>query len=148
MIIPGWNGFGFVGSPLATCISRIIQLFLIVAVILIFKLHKKTWYGFNIRRALDWEECKEFMRIGVPGSLMTCLEVWGFSIYAIPASFLGEKYLAAHSIILNVCYLSFMFPFSLSSATGIRIGNLIGAGQALASKVSCYITIFSGFSNI
>ena len=113
--------------------------------ILILGLHKKTWNGLNISRALNWNECKEFLSIGIPGSLMNCLEVWGFSCYAIPASYIGHKYLAAHSVILNVCYVSFMFPLSLSSSAGIRIGNLIGAKNAMAAKISSYIVILTGF---
>eukprot|EP01080_Neovahlkampfia_damariscottae_P005110 gene5110-8708_t len=143
--IPYFNGFGFIGSPIATTLSRTFQLFLIVSIILIMGLHKKTWKGLNISKALDWKECKEFMSIGIPGSLMNCLEVWGFSVYAIPASYIGHKYLAAHSVILNVSYISFMFPLSLSSSAGIRIGNLIGSGNAIAAKISSYIVILVGF---
>lgn len=49
---------------------------------------------------------------------------------------LGKISLAAHSCITNLGFFYFPVPFSVGLATTIRIGNLLGEGNASAAKVA------------
>jgi multidrug resistance protein, MATE family len=132
--IPNFDGLHFIGSPLATTLARFIKLFLIIFTIWILKLHKKTWSGFNIQDTLNWEEIKIFLKLGIPGSMMICLNIWGVTLYAIPASYLGKNYLAAQAVVMNLLYVGSKFPLALMKASTILIGNYVGSGDEKSAK--------------
>lgn len=41
------------------------------------------------RESFNWAGCKEFLRLGVPGTMMQCAEWWAFELLAIFAGILG-----------------------------------------------------------
>ena len=47
-----------------------------------------------------------------------------------PSGALGEVHTAAHAALLSICIFCFnAFPFAVSIAGTIRVGNLLGAGM-------------------
>lgn len=54
-----------------------------------------------------------FLKLGVPGTLMSCFEWWAFEVLAIFAGLLGTVQLAAHVATINVCALIFMIPLGV-----------------------------------
>ena len=54
-----------------------------------------------------------FLKLGVPGTLMQCFEWWAFEVLAIFAGILGTVQLAAHVAVINVCALVFMIPLGI-----------------------------------
>lgn len=140
--IPGvWNGLGFIGSPLATTISRTIQFLLLLFFILVLKLHKKTWTGFRLLEAVKLNGIWEYLKYGVPASIMFNLEVWGFTLLALPAGYLGKDYLSAHTVLLNMAIVGFAIPISISSATSILVGQSLGAKDPQTAKEVSYISV-------
>ena len=129
-----WNGMGFLGVAVSTSISRYIMVIVAWGCIVCRGLHKKTWTGWNLRAAMNWTGVKQFLKLGVPGAAMTCLEVWGFELTTLAAGLLGEASLAAHTCILQVIVTTFMIPFGISIAVSTRVGYLLGKGSAKGGK--------------
>jgi len=42
------------------------------------------------RKSFNWEGAKEFLKLGVPGTMMQCAEWWAFELLAIFAGILGN----------------------------------------------------------
>ena len=45
---------------------------------------------FFSRKSLSWSGAKEFLKLGVPGTVMQCAEWWAFEVLAIFAGMLGN----------------------------------------------------------
>ena len=144
--MPGWQGLGYIGAPIATTLGKLFGFLTFLSIILIFGLQKKTWFGFQWKEAFSPKEMWKFLKIAIPGMVQVCLELWGFSFMVIPAMFLGEKYLDAHSLIFTISGISFMLPLALSVAASVRVGNNIGEGNIKSAKMSAFICISLGVS--
>lgn len=133
----GWSGMGFYGSPLATSISRLFGFIFIFSWILIAGYHRKSWFGFQLGAAVEWRGLVDFFKIGIPGIVMLNLEAWVYVLGThVPATFMGEVYIAANSIVLTVSTLNFMIPLGLGIAASVLVGNHVGEGDIRAAKTS------------
>ena len=75
------------------------------------------------------------VRFGGPVGAQIFAEVGIFGIATIAAGRLGEVPAAAHSIALNLASFTFSAAFGLASATSVRVGHAVGAGDlALARR--------------
>ncbi|KAG6894961.1 hypothetical protein C0992_003753 [Termitomyces sp. T32_za158] len=81
------------------------------------------------------------MRLGIAGACQYASEWWAWELAALAASLLGPVTLAAQSIILTSCLTTSQAPYALSAATAVRIGNLLGEGNALRAGLSSKIAI-------
>jgi MATE family multidrug resistance protein len=85
-----------------------------------------------------WTEWKEFIRLGVPGTIMLCGEWWAYEILSIFAAFLQDSTTAVsvQGINIQIACLMFMIPFGIGISTTTLLGNAIGAEMfVLASKL-------------
>jgi MATE family multidrug resistance protein len=57
-----------------------------------------------------WQDWKEFILLGLPGTIMLCSEWWAYEILTVFASLLGTAQVAAQSIILQTTSFAFMLP--------------------------------------
>ena len=69
----GFKGLGFIGAPIATSLTRIIQLLMLIVVMLVLKLYKKTWNGLYIRETFRLKGMWEFMKLAIPGMFLVIL---------------------------------------------------------------------------
>ncbi|KAJ2597700.1 ethionine resistance protein [Coemansia sp. RSA 1722] len=63
---------------------------------------------------------------------------------AIAASYLGNATLAAQTIVINTCSLTFQVPSGLSVAISNRVGNLLGQERPRRSQVSANVGLSLG----
>jgi MATE family multidrug resistance protein len=125
----GYKGLGFIGAPIATSITRLIQLLLLLAVIIGNKLYKKTWTGLFLKESLHWRGTIDFLKIGIPRMLMDILDIWVFEGTAVPSGILADSHLAAHSVILNLYLITFMVPLGIGIGGSVRVGMGLGVGK-------------------
>jgi len=52
--------------------------------------------------------------------------------------------LGAQAIVLNLASFSFMFPLGISTAAAVRVGNLIGAGDAEGARRAAHLSMLLG----
>ena len=96
---------------------------------------------------------KDFISLGLPGTLMLCSEWWAYEILTFFASQLGTLEVGAQTIILQTAGLAFMVPLGLGIASTSLVGNALGAGKTesairfgkLALGTIVVLEIFLGF---
>ncbi|KAA8495378.1 Multidrug and toxin extrusion protein 2 [Porphyridium purpureum] len=81
-----------------------------------------------------FEDWGTYLSLGIPGILQVMLEWVAFEITLLEAAWLGRDVLAAQGILLNICYLSFIVPFSLGQVVSVLVGNQVGAQSAKGAK--------------
>lgn len=84
---------------------------------------------------------------------MLCAEWWAFEVVALAAGWIGEKELAAQSIILTTSATAYMLPLGVSIAASTKIGNALGSGcpnrAKAGSRASLILAlIVSSFNSI
>jgi MATE family multidrug resistance protein len=136
----GAPALGVVGAGLAAGLSRLFIAVALLAMTFRFGLHRDAWVPWS-RAAFLPGPLLDILRIGVPIGLQFAFEVWAFQIGTLLAGRLGKTELAAHTIALNLAALSFMVPLGISMAASVRVGNLIGAGDAAGARSSAFVSL-------
>jgi multidrug resistance protein, MATE family len=72
---------------------------------------------------------RKVLRVGVPIGFQILTEVGVFSLVSLLAGRLGARVSAAHQIALGLASFTFMGVLGMSSATAVRVGRAIGAGE-------------------
>jgi MATE family multidrug resistance protein len=139
----GFPELGLVGAGIATAATRAFMLAGLVAVTLLARLHEGAWVPWS-RRALHGGDIGRIFKFGLPVALQYGLETWAFHGATLMAGRLGEKQLAAHTIVLNLASLSFMLPLGLSIGAAVRVGNLLGAGERAAAQHAAHVAFGLG----
>jgi MATE family multidrug resistance protein len=92
-----------------------------------------SWSHPSVQRTLQpwdmkaWSNWGEYVRLGMPGTVMLCSEWWAYEILTVFASLLGTADVAAQTIILQTASLAFMVPMGIGIATSSLVGNALGA---------------------
>ena len=77
---------------------------------------------------------KEIFSLGTPIALTITAEAGLFSAVSILMGTRGANIAAAHQIAINFAATMFMIPLALSSASTIRVGHALGAGNTAAAR--------------
>ena len=89
------------------------------------------------------------VKLCIMSMLMGIWGWWAFDIFTFMATYLGETEAAAQSILRSLGLLTFMLPVGYSTASGILIGNSIGASKPreamtyyiVCMMLACLITV-------
>ena len=119
----GLPAMGAAGCGLATAI-----LFCFMAASLVFFVRRTD------ARAMRLESPRPAVlgrvaRIGLPGAFAMLNECAAFALIALLVAPLGVVSVAGNQIAMNVSAFLWMCPFSIGSASTIRVGTLLGAGD-------------------
>ncbi|KAL7415077.1 mate-domain-containing protein [Mrakia frigida] len=129
---------GFRGAPLATGLSMNLEFAL-------FLLYGRLWSDSAAWPGMNWKKaCKDLgtpLGLGISGIGMVASEWWSWEIVTLAASMLGAMALATQSILLISCSITYQIPFSLSIATAVRSGNLLGAGRGWEAKWTAWVAL-------
>ncbi|KAG6919086.1 hypothetical protein DXG01_009339 [Tephrocybe rancida] len=118
---------GFIGAPLATATSFTLTSILSILYGVYFA-PRKSWHPLTMAMFTDLNR-------------QSASKWWAWEFVGLAASFLGPVALASQSILLTSSATTFQAAFSLSSATSVRIGHLLGEGKAAQARVSTYASI-------
>ncbi|MCK9380471.1 MAG: MATE family efflux transporter [Sulfuritalea sp.] len=77
---------------------------------------------------------REFLVLGLPMGVTFLVDVTAFTFMALFIARLGPEISAAHQIAANVAVFVFMVPLALGSATGVLVGQALGAGDSRRSR--------------
>ncbi len=97
-------------------------------------------------RQTHWQIMWDMARIGVPSGMILILDVGMCLIAVIMMGYFGETALAAHQIAIQCSSIAFTFPFAISIATALRVGNAMGAKNMLQAKQATYIGLTLGIA--
>ncbi|ELU44308.1 multidrug/Oligosaccharidyl-lipid/Polysaccharide flippase [Rhizoctonia solani AG-1 IA] len=128
---------GFIGAPIASSLS-----FNLMAII---SLVYARWFipntAFHPINRQCFREIGKLFRLGLSGVGQIASEWWSWEFVALAASQLGPVPLAAQSVLLTSSSTAFQTPYSLGMATTVRVGNLLGSGQAQMAKLAAETAI-------
>ncbi|KAG8739073.1 hypothetical protein FRC10_006150 [Ceratobasidium sp. 414] len=86
-------------------------------------------------------ELPKLFKLGLSGTGQVASDWWSWEFVALAASQLGSLALASQSVLLVSASIAFQTPFSLGMATSVRVGNMLGLGQAKKAKLAAETSI-------
>lgn len=144
LLIFGHGGFprmGVAGSAVATSISKVVMLALLLLAGRRFFTALRPQPGEAIlQRTSLWEIC----RIGLPIAGHIQLEMGAFSAVALLMGFFGPVAMASHQIALNLASMTFMVPMGVGIAVSVLVGRASGAGDSDRARMLASRALASG----
>mmetsp|Transcript_37756 Transcript_37756/g.61176 ORF Transcript_37756/g.61176 Transcript_37756/m.61176 type:complete len:591 (-) Transcript_37756:182-1954(-) len=134
-----FKGWGFVGSPLATSVTRWTTLGLLWLYVRLRKLDSITFTRWSWKEAFSHQ--RQVIAMSLPASVMITFEVLVFQLCTFLAGWISETALDAHSIVMQMTALAYMVPLGISMAATTIVGNQLGAGHPSAAKRAAYVSI-------
>ena len=151
LLIFGLCGFpemGLLGAGLATLLSRVVQLALMMGVFHLtrhYELYRRDFPASSVSRA----DQRELHRLGWPVAFQLGMEAASFSFSAIYVGWLGAKALAAHQVMIIISQFFFMLYYGMSAAVAVKVSfyrgeGLLGQTQqvAFAGLHLCWLIAF------
>ncbi len=146
----GFAPMGAVGAAYATLSCRIVMTIALIGVSIYYWRRRNRTV--NDARKFSWAHLfridgsvfRQLFRLGLPVSGQVAIEAGTFSIATTLVAGLGALELAAHHIVLTIASFTFMFPLGLASASAVRVGVHVGAGDLDAARRTGWLTIGVG----
>jgi MATE family multidrug resistance protein len=129
----GLPALGTVGSGLATLVSRIYLVAMLVWAVLRYDRHHHTSL-FQVAWKPSSRKLMRLFRLGLPAATQVTLELGVFAAASALAGRLDSVSLASHQITLNLASLTFMVPLGVASAGAIRVGHAVGRRDAAGAS--------------
>ncbi len=85
------------------------------------------------------------LKLGVPVGFTFMVDVTSFTFMALFIARLGTVNTGGHQIAANLTALIYMMPLAMASASGILVGQAIGAGDYRRARMTGILGIASGF---
>ncbi|CAN6480085.1 unnamed protein product [Victoria cruziana] len=99
----------------------------------------RTWTGFSREAFADlWE----FLKLSIASGVMICLENWYYRILVLLSGNVKNAEIAvdALSICMNINGWEYMIPIAFLAATGVRVSNELGAGNAKGARFATIVS--------
>ncbi len=139
----GLPALGLRGAGIAAGITRAFGLLLLIAFIVVGRLHEGAWRPWS-RKSVQLSGLLEVLRLGLPIGLQWGMEVLAFSGSAMFAGWMGETAVSAYTVVLNVASVTFMLPLGIGIGASIRVGNLVGEGREAAVRRTAKLALVLG----
>lgn len=131
----GAPAMGAVGCGAASAITMWLVA-LALALHMFFSAHYRPFKIFSRVGPLRVSALKEIIGLGVPIAITITAEAGLFAAVSILMGTRGTEITAAHQIAINFSATTFMVPLAVSSATTVRVGQLIGAGSMRSARIT------------
>ncbi|MEM1436846.1 MAG: MATE family efflux transporter, partial [Pseudomonadota bacterium] len=135
----GFPELGGVGCGHATAVVFWIELSLMV-----FFVRQPFFRVLGVFSRFEWPRFApllELVRVGLPIGFAIFAEMVIFSVISLMISRIGVIDLAAHSIVGNINWLTYVLPMGLGGAASIRVGYFVGAGNLPAARQVCMLAL-------
>jgi len=132
---------GFKGSPIATSVTRWVQLLMTLVYLHCSPAHRRTWPTWSTT-PLSLNRIVKFLKLGIFGAMAMAFEVWCFEVATILAGLLGEVALGTQAVLMSLVNLTFMsvqYPFA--NGAQIRLGNNLGANEPEKAKLTMKVAL-------
>jgi len=129
----GMPRLGAVGCGVATAITVWLMFLAMFAYMHRHRVYRRFAFFRSVERP-DLRVLGELLRLGLPISGSILAEGGLFVAAALIMGVMGATTAGAHQIALNFAAFMFMVPLSISSATTIHVGHLIGGGDVLRGR--------------
>jgi len=132
----GLPPLGAVGAALATSITSLIGG--VAMGIMAWTLPNARERGLRQTDAASWRTAlaglPALIRFGIMPGVGAAMEVVGFSILMVLSTRMGEAVAGGFQVMLSLHNIGFALALGLGSATGVRVGNAVGANEAWTAR--------------
>lgn len=119
----GFPELGLIGAGIATLISRLLTLFILIYKVHFTKAFKKLFQdNGGFKGEVEKKTIINITKLGIPSAIQMGFESGSFSIAVILVGWLGSIELAAFQVVNTIGTLGFMMFYGMSSAVMIRVG--------------------------
>ena len=115
---------GVKGAAVATVFALVAQAIVAFALL---------WHRTPSER-VSLDGMSELFRIGGPMGVQWALEVQSWALFSSLVARVGDAHLAAHTIVVRICSVSFLPGHAIGEAASILTGQAVGAGDAAAAR--------------
>eukprot|EP01084_Bolivina_argentea_P000574 1075_1 len=132
-----WNGFGFIGSPLATTFSTIFQLLLFYIYAILYKkypIKSGSWDGFTIK-SFQCHRIKTFFKVIVPMMIADATENWSYQVVILLCSTLPDIDIASNSIMWSIWWILWSIFWGIGLSVIVRVGKKIANSDIYGTKL-------------
>lgn len=132
----GFPALGLNGAGLATAVSRVIML------LLILYMTREKWLGIVMK--FSKKLIKQQFDLGIPLGFQYVFEFGAFATASIMIGWISAEALAAHQIAINMVAVTYMAASGIATAASVRVGNQMG----LKDRVNMRVAGFSSFGMV
>lgn len=133
--IGGVSGLGFIGSPIATALSRWLALLLITQYCRYKRMFSTSWPGLSPRNVFTKSRLKEFTcKQWLPLMVGIAMEEFQLQVVGLMAAKLSAIALATHLTMFDMFYFLTSTLYGLLNATRTRVGHNIGSMSIKMAK--------------
>jgi MATE family multidrug resistance protein len=136
----GLPRLGGVGCAWSTMICVWFHLIAMLCWMRVSAAYRRTW-PFTHYEGPQWSMLRSMLRLGLPIGVTYFAETSAFSLIALLVAKFGSVQVGAHAIALNFTSLTFMLPLSLGLALLTRVGQSLGAGDAVAARFRAWVGV-------
>ncbi|KAF0775851.1 hypothetical protein AaE_000449 [Aphanomyces astaci] len=134
------TSFGFVGVALGRTICYNLLPVFAYMYMLWNPVHKLWWpenHSWMAQWQTAWKHIPEFLKLGVPGMIMTMVEQLAFDAASITVGWLPSAVLslAVHNVLLTINVIVYSISIGVGTACCIRLGNALGANEPNRARV-------------
>eukprot|EP00055_Hartaetosiga_balthica_P012649 m.62151 g.62151 ORF g.62151 m.62151 type:complete len:761 (-) comp8019_c1_seq2:1213-3495(-) len=143
--VGSWKGFGFIGSPLATTATMVMQMLLFLMYTVWYKgYHKLTWPGWHLK-GITWTRFKLFLKMAVSCGLALTADEGVFQVLFLISGRLSTREIAGLGVSFQ--WINFVWGawWGFGLATMIRLGHNLGAGKPRRARVSFLVGYILSF---
>jgi MATE family multidrug resistance protein len=143
LLVFGHWGFAALGGLGCAWSTMLCVWFSLAAMLLWMRLapaFRRTW-PFGHFEGPSLPMLLSLFKLGVPIGVTYFAETSAFSLIALLIAKFGSTQVAAHAIALNFTSLTFMVPLSLGLALLTRVGQSLGAGDAVAARFKAWVGV-------
>lgn len=127
----GIPAMGSIGAALATTVVQTLMFVLFVASV---RSLDRDIAGGAPRPVSSRRDMLRIVGYGLPVGGQLVAEVGIFGIATVLAAHIGKVAAGAHTIALNISSLTFSFSLGIASATSVRVGHAVGAGDLALAR--------------
>ena len=142
LVFGNWSfpALGGVGCAWATMVCIWFNLLALLGWMRLAPAFERTW-PFDRWEAPDAPMLRNLFKLGIPIGITYFAETSAFGLIALLVARFGSEQVAAHAIALNFSSLTFMVPLSLGLALLTRVGQSLGAGDAVAARFRSWVGV-------
>jgi MATE family multidrug resistance protein len=136
----GLPRLGGVGCAWSTLVCVWFHLFALLWWMRVAAPYRRTW-AFGQWEGPQWPTLRSLLKLGVPIGITYFAETSAFGLIALLIAKFGSAQVGAHAIALNFTSLTFMVPLSLGLALLTRVGQSLGAQDAVVARFRAWVGV-------
>ncbi|EQC32491.1 hypothetical protein SDRG_09817 [Saprolegnia diclina VS20] len=130
----GYDGLGFIGSPIATVTSTCLQLLIFVGYTVWYKQYHLDYWGGWTMECISKERLLVFLPLAVPMGMSSVVDWASAACTTAFSGYLGPDIAACQAVLNGVFGVVNAFVSGFSTSTQIRMSRYLGQGSAVAAK--------------